>query len=130
MIASVFLYCATLSAPNVPDVVVDRDNMVIRESCRVIIPDGTIIEDVDGNGVIQIDADRITIEFAPGSVLTGNANLQDRDLLSGVGIRIDNHRGVTIKNPTISAPKIMNSVCDTNAVEILIPNRLPSTGKA
>ncbi|NQV31938.1 MAG: hypothetical protein HQ515_04545, partial [Phycisphaeraceae bacterium] len=58
--------------PNVPELIVTSDDTIITQSCRVVIPSGTVIKDSNGNGVIQIGASNIKIEFAPGSVLRGS----------------------------------------------------------
>jgi hypothetical protein len=47
------------------------DNTRIESSCTISIMPGTVIADADNNGVIQIAADDITIEFAPNSKLIG-----------------------------------------------------------
>lgn len=137
MIASVFLYCAVLSNSSVPDVVVDHDNVVISESCRVVIPPGTVIGDADGNGVIQVDADNITVEFSPDSVLIGSANLNDRDLLTGVGVRVASHEGVTLNNLKIRGYKLGIWASNTQSLTInsadirsMYSQRLKSTPEA
>ncbi len=134
MIASVFLCCAALS---VPDVIVDRDNVVIKESCRIVIPPGTVIRDSDDNGVLHIDADNITVEFAPESVLVGSSNLIDRDALTGCGIRIHARSKVTLKNLNIRGYKVGLWADETVALVIekadlrnLFSRRLLSTPEA
>lgn len=69
---------------DLPVVVVDRDDVVITQSCRVVIPAGTVIHDANGDGVIHIRADGVRVEFAPGSVLVGRDGI-DRWLLEGPG---------------------------------------------
>ncbi len=69
---------------DLPVVVVDRDDVVITESCRVVIPEGTVIRDANGDGVIHIRAEGVRVEFAPGSVLVGREGI-DRWLSDGPG---------------------------------------------
>jgi parallel beta-helix repeat protein len=84
------------SAP-LPVVVVDRDNVAISTSCIVSIPEGLVIADSDGDGVIHITASDITVQFAPGSVLNGAAPGREADTFEGIGIRIDEFTNVTLR---------------------------------
>lgn len=81
-----------------PTVTVTEDNTRLTKSCRVVIPEGTIIADADGNGVIHVAADGITVEFADGSALRGAAPGTPWNTLGGYGIRIQGHSGVTLAN--------------------------------
>ena len=47
-----------------PNVRVTADDVEITESCTVIIPPGTVIEDTNGDGVIHIAASDIEVRFA------------------------------------------------------------------
>jgi parallel beta-helix repeat protein len=80
-------------------VAVDRDNLVIRESCRVVVP-ATAIIDADNDGVIQISADGVTIDFA-GATLSGAGRNATPDTFKGFGVRITG-RNVTLKNAKVS----------------------------
>jgi len=88
------------AASGTPVVVVDRDNIVITQSCVVRIPSGLIIPDSDNNGVIQVDADNVRVEFEPGSELRGRSLIetaeQGWDTLTGRGITIEGRRGVRV----------------------------------
>ncbi len=86
-----------LAAP--PTVVVDRDNVEIRQSCIVEIA-AEVIPDADGNGVIHVKSDGITVEFAADRAkgeLYGAPEGTPWDQVSGIGIMIDGHRDVTIR---------------------------------
>ena len=85
-----------------PTVEVASDNTVLSQSCRVVIPPGTVIKDADENGVIQIGAPNIEIEFAPGSVLRGSPADTRPDAYKGYGIRLNGHAGVTIRGARAS----------------------------
>ncbi len=63
---------AAAGRANRPVITVTAANTVITQSCRVVIPPGTVIRDADGKGVIRIGAPNIEIEFAEGSVLRGS----------------------------------------------------------
>ena len=99
------LFVSALAAAEAPNPIVIRvtaDNTVISQSCRVVIPPGTVIKDTDGNGVIQIGAPNIEIEFAEGSVLRGSPADTRPDVYKGYGIRLNDHKGVTIRGARVS----------------------------
>lgn len=79
-----------------------EDNTEIRESCVIRLGSRTVIEDADGNGVLHILTEGITVEFEDGSVLRGAPRDADRSTLQGIGIRIDGIREVTLKNVRVS----------------------------
>lgn len=87
---------------NLPAVEVTTDNTVISRSCRIMIPRGTVIKDADGNGVIQVGAPDIEIEFADGSVLRGSPPETRPDLYQGFGVSLNGQAGVTIRGARVS----------------------------
>lgn len=97
----VVVLLAALATPaalaDLPTVTVSADNTRITQSCRVVIPPGQTLIDADGNGVIQIAASNVTVEFAPESVLRGAAPTTSPDAHAGYGIRIDGQSGVTLR---------------------------------
>lgn len=82
------------------------DNTRIDRSVTVRIPEGTIIADSDGDGVLHIVADGVTVRFEEGSVLRGVADGTPGDALTGLGIRIDGRRGVTVQNASVHGFKV------------------------
>ncbi len=90
----------------VPEVTVTADNTVIGSSCRVVIPAGTVIADADGNGVIQIKGDNVTVEFADGSELRGAGKGVAWDEFKGTGIVVEGGRHVTLKGAKVHGFKI------------------------
>lgn len=97
------------SAPahaDLPTVTVNADNTRITKSCLVVIPPGVVIADADGNGVIHIDAPDITVRFAQGSVLRGAKPGTPWNELTGRGIRVGAHAGVTLESPRVSGFKV------------------------
>ncbi|MHC4768441.1 MAG: right-handed parallel beta-helix repeat-containing protein, partial [Planctomycetota bacterium] len=95
-----FLICAAAVAQP-PVIVVDRDNVEITTSCTVRI-DRPWITDADGNGVIHITADGVTVDFG-GQVLHG-AEQGTPDTFSGTGVRIKG-RDITLRGARISGFK-------------------------
>jgi len=85
-----------------PTVRVAADDVQISESCMVVIPPGTIIEDANGDGVIQIVASNIEVRFAAGSVLRGASTDRPPEEYRGYGIRLRGHSNVTIRDARIS----------------------------
>lgn len=100
---------AAFGQSEVPTVTITRDDTRLTESCRVVIPAGAVISDLNGNGVIHIAADGITVEFVEGSELVGMAGIDGweakgtgaYDRLTGIGIRIEGVRGVTVRGAKI-----------------------------
>jgi nitrous oxidase accessory protein NosD len=95
-----FLICAAAGAQP-PVIVVDRDNVEITTSCTVRI-DRPWITDADGNGVIHITADGVTVDFG-GQVLHG-AEQGTPDTFSGTGVWIKG-RDITLRGARISGFK-------------------------
>lgn len=85
-----------------PIVDVISDNTPITESCRIRLSARTPIRDLDGNGVLHILTDGITVEFVEGSVLRGAKRDAPLDTLEGIGIRIDGAERVTLRNVVVS----------------------------
>jgi len=75
-----------------PVMVVTEDDTKITESCRIVIPDGVVIRDANGDGVLHIESDGIAIVFAAGSVLRGAPTDRPLDKLRGTGIRVSGHK--------------------------------------
>jgi parallel beta-helix repeat protein len=101
-----------------PELLVTRDDTVITQSCRVVIPPGTVIADPNTNGVLHIQASGITVEFAPGSRLRGAPPDTDGDVLRGIGIRIDTHAHVTLLNAHVHG--FFNGVIASAANDLVI----------
>lgn len=104
MFAALFIASATwaMAVQELPTVRVTSDDVRIVQSCTIVIPPDAVIEDTNGNGVIQIVASDITVAFAPGSHLRGSPRETRPDEYKGYGIRIDGQSNVTIKGARIS----------------------------
>ncbi len=86
--------------------VLTADNTTVDRSVVVRVPPDTVIADTDGNGVLHVTADNVTIEFEAGSSLRGAAVDTPWDALRGVGIRIEGRTGVTIRNAAVHGFKV------------------------
>jgi parallel beta-helix repeat protein len=82
-----------------PIVVVDRDDVRIETSCTIRIARVPLI-DAAGDGVIQVVADGVTVDFA-GARLHGAENGATADSFDGIGVRIT-AKSVTLKNARVS----------------------------
>ena len=85
-----------------PTITVTAPNMVVTQSCWIVIPQGLIIRDVGDQGVIVVSAPNIEIDFSKGSVLRGSPTDSRPDEYKGYGIRLNGQPGVTIRGARIS----------------------------
>ena len=117
MISSVIAAWTITSWPSTqpPLVIIDRDNVEIRESCSIRIPRESII-DADGNGVIHIVGSDIAVDFA-GERLRGATSGQAPDSYSGTGVRIAG-KHVVIRNLKVSG--FRNAVLAVDADHLVI----------
>ena len=88
-----------LRAAPLPVVVVTRDDTVLTQSCRVVFP--AVIPDANGNGVVHVGASGITVEFAPETELRGAPPETPGDQLRGIGLRVEGHSNVQVRNARI-----------------------------
>jgi nitrous oxidase accessory protein NosD len=110
-----------LGQPDLPTVTVFRDDTVINESCRVIVPKGTFIQDANGDGVIHIEADDITVEFVDGEAeLIAAPEGTPWETLTGVGIRVDGRKNVTLRGAHSHRFKV--GILATNADGLVLEN--------
>jgi len=102
----ILLLCAALAAAQPSKLVtVTDDDTVLTESCTVVILKGSVITDANDNGVIQINADNITVTFT-GAPLRGAPEATPWDQLKGIGVRINGHKNVTLKGLNVSGFKV------------------------
>lgn len=116
--AATILCCLLLIADPLPEVIVDRDNVVIDRSCRVVIPADAVIPDADGNGVIHVAGDGVMIEFAPGALLRGATASTPDDRLVGTGIRVSGSKGVTIRGAAVAGYRVGLHATDCDGLSI------------
>ena len=103
---------------SMPTLVVTHDDTVITRSCWVEIPRGTVIADTNGDGVLQIAADGVTVRFKTGSELRGAPAATPWDRLAGIGIRVDGHRGVHVEDAHVHGFK--NGLVATRADGLVV----------
>jgi parallel beta-helix repeat protein len=84
-----------------PEIRIDRDNIVVNQSVR-IKPGRYVVADRDGNGVLQIAADDIVVDFGKAT-LESRKNASDgaKDEYDGTGIAISGRKNVTVKNARV-----------------------------
>ena len=95
-----------LEGTSLPVVEVTLDDTVIDTSCTVVIPEGLVIEDANGDGVLHIETDGVSITFADGSVLRGASPETDLDKLAGIGVVVRGCKDVTLNNLHVSGFKV------------------------
>lgn len=135
-IISLLLASAVAEADPPLVVRVDRDNIEITQSCTLEISAEPII-DADGNGVIHIAGDNITVEFKPeANHLHGATTDQLPDSFAGTGITIKG-RNITLRGAKVSGFKVgFHAIeCDGLTIENChvsgnFQQRLKSTPKA
>ncbi|MBK8915499.1 MAG: right-handed parallel beta-helix repeat-containing protein [Phycisphaerales bacterium] len=97
-------YALIASAEPLPRMVIGRDDIEVTQSMRIEAAPGLNIEDRNGNGVIHVRASDITIEL--GDVpLSGALMGAAADGFTGVAIRIDGQKNVTIRGGNIRGYK-------------------------
>ena len=90
------------AASGLPVLMLTAEHTVVTQSCRIVIPPGTVISSSDNQGVIQIAAGNIELEFAEGSYLRGAPAGTPPDRYRGCGIRLNGQSGVTIRGAHLS----------------------------
>lgn len=121
--------CAAQPAGELPEVVVTEDNTRIDRSCRVRIPEGAVIADADGNGVIHVVAPDVVVEFVEGEAeLYGAPEGTPWEELTGVGIRVDGQANVTLRGPHTHRFKV--GIWASDADGLVIENADVSGGYA
>ncbi len=120
LIATMFA-AACLAQPDLPTITIDRDNVEIDRSCRVVVPKGVFIEDGDGNGVVHVTASGITIEGVDReSELIQVAKGTPWETIRGIGWRLDGVENVTLKN--IHSHRFKVGILATNCEGLTLEN--------
>lgn len=99
------LLAVAARAEDFPRVVVDRDDVAVTASSVIVIAPGAVIADANGDGVIHVAADHVTLRFAEGAVLRGAAEGTPGDRLAGTGISIAGRKGVVIEGARVEGFK-------------------------
>ena len=89
------LALALLVAPQAQRAIpVDRDDIVVRESC-MLDPTGLAIEDDEQDGIVQVTGDDVVVTFTRTALLGAPASASP-DSVRGIGVRVSGKR-VTIR---------------------------------
>ncbi len=81
------------------EIALDRDDIVVTGDV-VVAPGTWRVADRNGDGVLQVKTDGVTIDFR-GATLVGNDAATEADAFEGIGIRVAGARGVTIRNAVL-----------------------------
>lgn len=100
---------------DVPTVRVEHDNVEITSSCRIEIA-ATPMLDEDGNGVIQITGNDITVRFADTPLRGAEATVMP-DRFSGIGVHVTGSN-VTLENASVHGFKVGILAVATNGLTI------------
>jgi nitrous oxidase accessory protein NosD len=106
-----------LLPPAPPVVVVDRDDVEVRESCTLVFP--RPVADADGDGVVHVVADGVVVDLA-GATLDSGLDRAQPDRFAGQGIVVSAKR-VTVRNGAVRGFKVAVSGdgCDGGVFERL-----------
>ncbi len=99
-------------------VLIDKitDNLTITRSVR-FKPGSYLVRDAEGDGVIKVGADNLTIDLA-GVVLRGAKIGLAKDRYVGVGLAIDGHKNVIVKNARIGGYQYNIRVSDSSEIRL------------
>lgn len=106
------LFCAVVlgvlacGVEPLPIVEVVADDTRIESSCRIRIEPGLVIQDDEGDGVIQVVANDVIVEFLDDSVLRGAEAGTPGDGLVGVGVRVQGAENVTLRGLRVEGYKV------------------------
>lgn len=107
------------SDDSLPEISLNRDNVVIDKSVR-IKRGAYVVADRDRNGVVQVTADNVVLDFQ-GATLAGvpNPHQSDKERFDGIGVAINGRKNVVIKNARIYGyhRNINAAGCDRLTVE-------------
>ena len=116
--AALALACAGAAcADELPKLVVDRDNVVVRESCTLVFAEP--VRDIDGNGIVQVVNDGVTVDLG-GGTLVSIADPARPEEFAGIGVAVT-AKGVTVRNGSVRGFKVgvAASGCDGATFEKL-----------
>jgi len=92
---------ASVRAVPTPTIRIDRDGMAITRSVH-IQPGRYVVADTGGNGVLQIRADNVVVDFGGARLLScPEPENAARENFSGIGVNVAGHTGVVIKNAVV-----------------------------
>ncbi|HEB51740.1 MAG TPA: hypothetical protein ENI87_00655 [bacterium] len=95
-----------LPAQELPRRLLKADDTVIKESCRLVIDGDRAIEDLRGDGVVQIEGSGITVEFEQGQVLRGAEPTVPPNQMRGIGIVVRGQHDVRLRGFVLRGFKV------------------------
>ncbi len=99
------LGCAAPSPPPPPnEIAIDRDDIVIDRD-TVVRPGHYDVRDANGDGVLHVVGDHVRLKL-DGVVLDGAADGASPDTFDGIGIRVENAKGVRIDGGAVRGFRI------------------------
>jgi parallel beta-helix repeat protein len=136
-IALLAALAVTSFAQALPSLRVTDDDTVIRKSCRIVIPPGTVIDDAGNDGAIRIVGRDLTVVFDEGSLLRGAGPDDEPDRFTGIGILAEDAEGLTLRGLRVEGYRVglevrrsARMVIEDSVFENLFRQRLRSTPDA
>ncbi len=102
---------------NLPEIALTQGNRVITQSTR-IKPATYVFADPAGKGAVKIDADNVTVDFQGATIQSCDVTKAKRDTFKGLGIYVQGHRNVTIKNAKVFGYKYNIAVINGDNVTV------------
>lgn len=82
------------------EIVLDHDDIEVTED--VVVKPGTyVVIDANGDGVLHVAKDGVTIDFQ-GATLLGATDDVMQDAMTGIGVSLAGRKGVTVRNAQLS----------------------------
>jgi parallel beta-helix repeat protein len=94
-----------------------ENNRVITRSIR-IKPGRYILLDTDGKGAVRIGADNVTVDFQGARIESCDVQSAEREKFQGIGLNIEGHKNVKIKNAVIRGYKFNIRALDSENLRI------------
>ena len=91
---------AVTAALAAEELAIDRDNIAVTRSVK-IKPGRYLIKDADNNGVLQIQADNVVVDFQGATLAAMTLDGADLSKADGIGISVQGAKNVTIRNAKI-----------------------------
>lgn len=97
---TLFVLSTASFASQLPEIKLDRDNIVITRSVR-LKPGRYVVADSDNNGVLQVRGRNVTVDFRGATLCASPSIGKDLEHAKGIGIAISSADGVTIRNARV-----------------------------
>lgn len=104
--------CISLQDAKSDEITIEKDNIKVTGSVK-IKPGTYRVVDSDKNGVLQVEAEGVTVDFQ-GATLWGVLKDENREAFDGIGISVKGCKNVTIKNANVHGFKYNIQVLECN----------------